>query len=100
MHPSSTRYTQFCFSSNAHVVVIVLLSVHVSHHHPHTDTDCKHKETLLHFAARHGLNSLSQHLLSLPGSSEAVLLPNEQGQLPIDIAKEQGNEGLTQLLTM
>ncbi len=57
-------------------------------------------ETLLHFAARHGLNNLAQHLLSLPGSSIASVLPNMEGQVPIDIARDNNNEGLVQLLTL
>ena len=62
--------------------------------------DCKPKETLLHFAARHSLNSLAQHLLSLPGSSIAAILPNEEGRIPIQIAQDNSNEGLVQLLTL
>jgi hypothetical protein len=30
----------------------------------------------------------------------AAILPNEQGQLPIDLAREQGNYGLAELLTL
>ena len=67
---------------------------------PLPNVDCVPKETLLHFAARHGLNSLAQHLLSLPGSSFATLLPNEEGKVPIQIAREAGNEGLVQLLAL
>ena len=62
--------------------------------------DCDPKETLLHFAARHGLNSLAQHLLSLPGSSIAAILPNKEGNTPIEIASNSGNEGLVQLLAL
>lgn len=57
-------------------------------------------ETLLHFAARHGLNNLAHHLLGLPGSHIAAVLPNQHGKLPLDLARESGNEGLAQLLTL
>lgn len=67
---------------------------------PSPHTDCSQNKTLLHFAVRHGLNCLSQYLLSLPGAAEAVVLPDTRGQLPIDIARSQGNEGLAQLLIM
>lgn len=62
--------------------------------------DCEPKETLLHFAAKHGLNRLAEHLLSLPGASIAAILPNEEGRIPIEIAQDNGNEGLVQLLTL
>lgn len=63
-------------------------------------SDCEPRETLLHFAARHGLNSFAQHLLSLPGSSIASLLPNQDGHIPVQIAREKSNEGLVELLTL
>ena len=62
--------------------------------------DYEPQETLLHFAARHGFNSLTQHLLSLPGSSMATLLANKEGRRPVQIASENSNEGLVQLLNL
>lgn len=67
---------------------------------PTPTSDCEPHETLLHFAARHGLNSLAQLLLSLPGSPIAAVLPNAEGKCPIQLAKENSNEGLVQLLTL
>ncbi len=82
--------------SRSNINVTVVHTKHLST----PSLDCSQKDTLLHFAVREGLNSLSQHLLSLPGADEAVLQQDSQGQLPIDIAHSQGNEGLAQLLTM
>ncbi len=61
---------------------------------------CSPRETLLHFAARHSFTSLAQHLLHLPGAEIAAKLPNETGELPLDLARENENEGLAQLLTL
>ncbi len=62
--------------------------------------DYETKETLLHFSAGHGLNGVVQHLLSLPGSSIAAMLTDEQGHCPIDLAKQNSNDGLVALLTL
>ncbi|XP_015269071.1 PREDICTED: rho guanine nucleotide exchange factor 28 [Gekko japonicus] len=61
--------------------------------------ESKHKETLLHLAMRLGLVELSQFLLSLPGGTDAVILPNEDGSTPLDLALQNGHSSLVEIIT-
>ncbi|XP_072372191.1 rho guanine nucleotide exchange factor 28 isoform X2 [Scyliorhinus torazame] len=45
-----------------------------------------HSETLLHVSVRLGLYKFSQFLLCKPGGIQAVMMPNEEGITPIDLA--------------
>ncbi|XP_048360255.1 rho guanine nucleotide exchange factor 28 isoform X2 [Sphaerodactylus townsendi] len=60
--------------------------------------ESKHKETLLHLAMRLGLVKLSQFLLSLPGGTDAVTLPNEDGSTPLDLALQNGHASLVEII--
>uniref|UniRef100_A0A672ZLS2 B-cell scaffold protein with ankyrin repeats n=1 Tax=Sphaeramia orbicularis TaxID=375764 RepID=A0A672ZLS2_9TELE len=54
--------------------------------------------TLLHFAARYGLKSVSSLLLQCPGAERAVHTANRHGQTPIEISKSHGHTELHILL--
>jgi A-kinase anchor protein 13 len=57
------------------------------------------RETLLHFAARLGLEKVASYLLDKPGSEVAVSLPNHHGEIPQDIARDLGSDSLADLLS-
>ncbi|XP_064618517.1 A-kinase anchor protein 13-like isoform X3 [Lineus longissimus] len=57
------------------------------------------RETLLHFAARLGLEKVASFLLDKPGSDAAASLPNHHGELPQDIARDLGSDRLADLLS-
>ncbi|XP_060091793.1 rho guanine nucleotide exchange factor 28 [Heteronotia binoei] len=61
--------------------------------------ESKHKETVLHLAMKLGLVELSQFLLSLPGGRDAVILPNEDGSTPLDLALQNGHSSLVEIIT-
>ena len=47
--------------------------------------DIPPRETLFHFAARLGLQQVTEFFMYQPGSLDALSLQNNTGQLPIDI---------------
>uniref|UniRef100_A0ACB8EQ38 Uncharacterized protein n=1 Tax=Sphaerodactylus townsendi TaxID=933632 RepID=A0ACB8EQ38_9SAUR len=47
---------------------------------------------------RLGLVKLSQFLLSLPGGTDAVTLPNEDGSTPLDLALQNGHASLVEII--
>ena len=55
-------------------------------------------ETLLHFAARHGLKELINVFLNLPGAKQALSTYNKSGLLPRDVARESGLLDIAELL--
>nr|XP_044989537.1 rho guanine nucleotide exchange factor 28 isoform X3 [Jaculus jaculus] len=55
-----------------------------------------HRESLLHLAARWGLAKLSHFLLCLPGGVQALVLPNEEGATPLDLASRGGHSMLVE----
>ncbi|XP_036442028.1 A-kinase anchor protein 13 isoform X3 [Colossoma macropomum] len=57
------------------------------------------QETLLHFAARRGLQRVARFLLRQPGAREALALPNKQGVTPASLAQSRGHSALLELLT-
>ncbi|XP_077203533.1 rho guanine nucleotide exchange factor 28 isoform X2 [Paroedura picta] len=59
----------------------------------------EHKETLLHLVMRLGLVELSQFVLSLPGGTDAVILPNEDESTPLDLALQNGHSSLVEIIT-
>lgn len=59
--------------------------------------ELKHKETLLHLTMRLGLVKLSQLLLSQPGGAVAIMLPNEDGFTPLDLASQNGHSRLVEV---
>ncbi|XP_055968404.1 rho guanine nucleotide exchange factor 28 isoform X3 [Sorex fumeus] len=58
-----------------------------------------HRESLLHLAVRWGLAKLSQFLLCLPGGVQALDLPNEEGDTPLDLAVHGGHSQLFEDIT-
>uniref|UniRef100_A0A672ZMV8 B-cell scaffold protein with ankyrin repeats n=1 Tax=Sphaeramia orbicularis TaxID=375764 RepID=A0A672ZMV8_9TELE len=64
------------------------------------DSELHHADvpTLLHFAARYGLKSVSSLLLQCPGAERAVHTANRHGQTPIEISKSHGHTELHILL--
>ncbi|XP_066468642.1 rho guanine nucleotide exchange factor 28 [Tiliqua scincoides] len=61
--------------------------------------ELKHKETLLHLTMRLGLVKLSQFLLSQPGGTVAIVLPNEDGSTPLDLALQNGHSRLVDVFS-
>nr|XP_056704998.1 rho guanine nucleotide exchange factor 28 [Euleptes europaea] len=61
--------------------------------------ESKPKETLLHLAMRLGLVKLSQFLLSMPGGTDAVILPNEDGSTPLELALQNGHFSLVDIIS-
>ncbi|KAJ7997839.1 hypothetical protein DPEC_G00216330 [Dallia pectoralis] len=57
------------------------------------------QETLLHFAARRGLQKVALFLLQQPGGREALRLPNKQGFTPVSFAETRGHGRLQQLFS-
>ncbi|XP_037401066.1 A-kinase anchor protein 13 isoform X3 [Pygocentrus nattereri] len=57
------------------------------------------QETLLHFAARRGLQRVARFLLRQPGAQEALALPNKQGVTPACLAQSRGHSALLELFT-
>jgi hypothetical protein len=57
------------------------------------------RESLLHFTARLGLAKVTTFLLRKPGSKQCLKLHNKNGQLPKDVAIENGYDGLAELLS-
>ncbi|XP_038621375.1 rho guanine nucleotide exchange factor 28 [Tachyglossus aculeatus] len=57
------------------------------------------KESLLHLTIRWGLVKFFQFLLGLPGGSEALALPNEEGVTPMDLALQLGHSCLVEVIT-
>ncbi|KAL6468623.1 hypothetical protein MHYP_G00221470 [Metynnis hypsauchen] len=57
------------------------------------------QETLLHFAARRGLQRVARFLLRQPGAQEALALPNKQGVTPASLAQSRGHSALLELFT-
>ncbi|OQR70220.1 hypothetical protein BIW11_11769 [Tropilaelaps mercedesae] len=53
-------------------------------------------ETLLHLASRMGLSELCEYLLSCPGSLLALKTCNSQGNLPQDLAQQNGYDKLAE----
>ena len=60
-----------------------------------SSTGTNKRDTLLHFAARNRLSNLFSLLLILPGGRRALSCTNEEGKLPIDLAKESGCHEIT-----
>ncbi|KAJ8339330.1 hypothetical protein SKAU_G00361160 [Synaphobranchus kaupii] len=57
------------------------------------------RETLLHLTVRLGLLRLTQLLLCNPEGVMAVTLPNEEGETPLQLARESNSQALLELLT-
>ena len=60
--------------------------------------DIPPRETLFHFAARLGLQQVTEFFMYQPGSLDALSLQNNTGQLPIDIATERRDDKLVNTL--
>lgn len=60
------------------------------------ETECQ--ETLLHFAAAHGLKELIKVFLNLPGAKQALSMCNKSGLLPRDVARESGRLDIAEVL--
>ncbi|XP_010633470.1 rho guanine nucleotide exchange factor 28 isoform X2 [Fukomys damarensis] len=58
-----------------------------------------HRESLLHLAVRWGLARLCHFLLCLPGGVQALVLPNEEGATPLDLATHGGHSKLVEDIT-
>ncbi|XP_004874207.1 rho guanine nucleotide exchange factor 28 isoform X2 [Heterocephalus glaber] len=58
-----------------------------------------YRESLLHLAVRWGLARLSHFLLCLPGGVQALVLPNEEGATPLDLASHGGHSKLVEDIT-
>lgn len=54
--------------------------------------------TMLHFAAKHGLEKLSWHLLESPGGEQACQLRNSSQLTPADVAEASNHQKLAQAL--
>ena len=52
--------------------------------------------TLLHFAAKHGLEDLSRTIMDTPGSSAAFQIENKDGHDPADLAELNNHEDLAE----
>ncbi|XP_058256548.1 A-kinase anchor protein 13 isoform X2 [Hemibagrus wyckioides] len=61
--------------------------------------DLEPQETLLHFAARRGLQRVASLLLHQPGARQALTLPNQEGATPATLAQSCGHNALLELLT-
>ncbi|XP_047666584.1 A-kinase anchor protein 13 isoform X3 [Tachysurus fulvidraco] len=57
------------------------------------------QETLLHFAARRGLQRVASFLLKQPGARQALALPNREGATPATLAQGCGHSAMLELLT-
>uniref|UniRef100_A0A8B9J8G3 Phorbol-ester/DAG-type domain-containing protein n=1 Tax=Astyanax mexicanus TaxID=7994 RepID=A0A8B9J8G3_ASTMX len=57
------------------------------------------QETLLHFAARRGLQRVARFLLQQPGAQQALALPNKQGDTPASLADSRGHRAMLELFT-
>ncbi|XP_072517183.1 A-kinase anchor protein 13 isoform X3 [Salminus brasiliensis] len=57
------------------------------------------QETLLHLAARRGLQRVARFLLQQPGARQALALPNKQGDTPASLADSRGHSAMLELLT-
>ena len=55
-------------------------------------------DTPLHFSAKYKLIQLFSQLLTLPGVLQALGTPNEEGFLPLDLARESGCEEIVYLI--
>ncbi|XP_021348767.1 A-kinase anchor protein 13-like isoform X3 [Mizuhopecten yessoensis] len=66
---------------------------------PLENPDNQTRETLLHFTARLGLYKVTLFLLDKPGSEQCLSIPNRHGNLPRDVAAEQGFTNLSEILT-
>ena len=60
--------------------------------------DSEAQQTLLHFAANHGLKELINVFLDLPGAKLALSTCNKSGLMPRDVARENGRLDLVELL--
>ncbi|KAK3533714.1 hypothetical protein QTP70_023967 [Hemibagrus guttatus] len=60
--------------------------------------DLEPQETLLHFAARRGLQRVASFLLQQPGARHALTLPNREGATPATLAQSCGHSSLLELL--
>ncbi|XP_026786545.3 A-kinase anchor protein 13 isoform X1 [Pangasianodon hypophthalmus] len=63
------------------------------------NNDLAPQETLLHFAARRGLQRVASFLLQQPGARQALALPNREGATPATLAQSCGHSALLELLT-
>ncbi|XP_072904404.1 rho guanine nucleotide exchange factor 28 isoform X2 [Hemitrygon akajei] len=57
------------------------------------------RETLLHVSVRLGLYKFSEFLLCKPGGIQAVVMPNEEGETPVDLALQNGMQHLADYFT-
>ncbi|XP_072114021.1 rho guanine nucleotide exchange factor 28 isoform X1 [Mobula birostris] len=57
------------------------------------------RETLLHVSVRLGLYKFSEFLLCKPGGIQAVVMPNEEGETPVDLALQNGMKHLAEYFT-
>lgn len=64
-----------------------------------SEDELENKETLLHLTMRLGLLKLSQYLLSQPGGTVAIILPNEDGFTPLDLALQNGHSRLVDVFS-
>lgn len=62
------------------------------------DTHTSELPTLLHLAAKFGLQELCARLTDLPDSSQAFIITNSSGQMPSDIARNNGHQELADFL--
>ncbi|XP_046712808.1 A-kinase anchor protein 13 isoform X4 [Silurus meridionalis] len=58
------------------------------------------RETLLHFAARRGLQRVASFLLQQSGARRVLELPNRDGMTPATLAQSCGHNALLELLTL
>ncbi|XP_073715756.1 uncharacterized protein [Misgurnus anguillicaudatus] len=61
------------------------------------NTKLEPQETLLHFAARRGLNKVAGFLLKQSGAREALNMCNKEGDTPVVIARNRGHTALLEL---
>lgn len=59
---------------------------------------CKEFPTLLHFAAKFGLEKLAMQLLDCPGGDLACEIRNSSEMIPSEIASEAGHINLSHIL--
>ncbi|XP_059830539.1 rho guanine nucleotide exchange factor 28 isoform X2 [Hypanus sabinus] len=57
------------------------------------------RETLLHVSVRLGLYKFSEFLLCKPGGIQALVMPNEEGETPVDLALQNGMQHLADYFT-
>lgn len=55
-------------------------------------------DTPLHFSARYKLTKLFSYLLTLPSVLDALGTPDEQGLLPLDMARASGSVEIVHLI--